>query len=110
MVSYVRSGENSDVYLYGSGSHLELAVAHNRGAAGTIEMPVPGDSRDKWDAWWDDVIPFENPYAGKSMSFETYSGCIETLEMMKATGVRVPDYVFDRLRSEQASGGDIYSP
>jgi hypothetical protein len=109
-MSYARTSEDdSDIYLYGSKTHLELMVSNNRGSAGKVEQPKAGDSRKKWDEWMADVIPFDNPYAGEHMSFETYSGCIDTLKMMRTAGVRVPARVFDRLVAEQKERGDIYS-
>lgn len=107
-MSYVRSGKDSDVYLYGTDFALCLHIAHNRGPTGTVPQPLPGDGAEAWEAFFKDTIPLDHPEAGRHYGFDKYSECITTLEELKAEGLMVPQRVFDRLLREQAKRGDDY--
>lgn len=107
-MSYVRSGPDSDVYLYGSRTELCLHIAYNRGRAGRVPMPRAPGTEAAWEAYWNDVIEWDHPEAGKSYFFTSRSGCVAKLEELRDSGVRVPQRPFDRLREEIEDEGDVY--
>lgn len=108
-MSYARSSEpSSDIYLYGSATELCLHIAYNRGSAGRVPQPKPGSSEQAWQRFFDDVIPFDNPEAGKSYFFTSRSECVRKLEELRVNGVGVPQRALDRLREEIEIEGDLY--
>lgn len=81
-MSYCRTGNNCDVYVWSDGRKYETAVAHARGGLGKplVEIGLPYDSAH-----------FVNT---------TLRGLLQTLSMLRNSGYRIPEPVFKRVRRE----------
>lgn len=108
-MAYARMGNGSDVYLFGSKDALELYIANNKGSAGNVPIPKKGAPVEEWDAWVNDVKPFDHPECGKSYKFTSRKACLDKLDELWKSGVVVPQHCIDRLRDELAEEGDEYS-
>jgi len=94
-MSYCRSSDDSNVYVFGSGEGWEIHVQ----ASEQIDKTVRFD-QDNLDAYWDNWRPFPHEKAGQSILCTTRQECLDKLLGLRASGLMVPDRALDRLRRE----------
>ncbi len=117
-MSYVRSGVDSDVYVYGTyakGDDKRLIyqchTSHSKGHRFDFlpyfkDLPV-GWRRSllvKLEFSKFNNKKFKHRYAGKSFTTSTPGGMALLLETLRDSGLKVPQYPIDRLREEANEG------
>lgn len=114
-MSYCRwSSENfqCDLYCYQSNEGYVTHVAARRHAvlptASLEEIVMAEPSRmaallDQYNAWSradHDMVPIGLGYDGRTFTDDTLEEFLATVTILRQTGYRVPDYVFDAIKEE----------
>ena len=93
-MSYCRSSDDSNVYVFGNGQGWEIHVQASEQIDKTARFD-PGT-----DAYWDNWQPFPHKEAGKYYMCQTRQECLDQLLRLLDDGIMVPDRALDRLRTE----------
>jgi hypothetical protein len=109
IMSYCRTGADSDVYVFGGRSEIECYVAHNRGSyvqllSSSWAQKVPPGLLRSWLVRLDfsrlNSRPLRNEHKGKSYSEATPQAMVNRLSGLREDGLKVPQSAIDRLLEE----------
>ncbi len=121
-MSYVRVGEDSDIYVWGDRIHYNLCVAGNRRLADPhcnnifecVLQPKPetrlnfedwiewcNQTREEYNTWLTKHVNFNyHPEAGKQYSFITLEELLDKTTELKNNGLLIPGRFFERVNKE----------
>lgn len=103
-MSYCRFSTNNfecDLYCYQSDEGYVTHVARIKTRPGTAR-PVPGETMDKYlGRLSESTVEIGLPFDGVTFTDETLEDFEARLRMLRETGYRFPDSVFDMIREER---------
>ena len=124
IMSYCRTGPDSDVYAYRSTDRYSIHIAGNRYKQNAHceimydcpEKPIfelASPSQEAWDKWWEENsaiwkewermhLNFDyHTLAGKAYHLKTLEEFKDKMIELKEEGLMIPDRVFERIEKEE---------